>query len=190
MDAELIEKLKQLEDRDQAIEVFDEGRKAFWAELEPVLNRIKEVNKEMAVDLLSSLVEFLSDSLSDAIKHITSDQKTSMNIEQKLLTNTLNDVRENNLAEIIEKMKHSEDRDHSIKFLDESCKFYWIDLEFAINCLKVTNKEMAIDLLSAQVEFLNDSLAFITRYLTRNATTPVTAEQGLLLGSLNYTIKD
>lgn len=189
MDAELIEKLKQLEDRDQAIEVFDEGRKAFWGELEPVLNRLKEVNKEMTVDLLSSLVEFLSDSLSYAIKHITSDQ-TSMNIEEKLLTNTLNCVRENKLAEIIEKMKQSEDHNHAIKFFEESCKFYWIDLEFAINCLKITNKEMAIDLLSAQVEFLNDSLAYITRYLTRNATTPVTAEQGLLIGSLNYTIKD
>ncbi len=93
-------------------------------------------------------------------------------------------------AELIEKLKQLEDRDKAIEIFDEGRKVLWAELEPVLNKLKIINKEMTIDLLSSQVEFLNDSLAFATRYLTRDSTAPVSAEQGLLLGSLNYTIKD
>lgn len=93
-------------------------------------------------------------------------------------------------AETIQKLKESEDRDKVIEIFDEGRKVFWAELEPVINKLKIVNKEMAIELLQTHLEFLNDSLALATKYLTRHSTHPITAEQGLLLGSLNYTIRD
>ena len=92
-------------------------------------------------------------------------------------------------ADLINNLKNLDDRDKVIEVFDEARKVYLAELEPVLNKLKIVNKEMAIEMLVTQVELLNDSLAFATKFLTRDSTHPITAEQGLLLGSLNYTLK-
>lgn len=93
-------------------------------------------------------------------------------------------------SELITNLRNIEDRDKAAEILNEGRKVLFAELDPVIGKLIIVNKEMAIELLEEHVQFLNDSLALVTRYLTRESKCPVTAEQGLLIASLNHCIKD
>ena len=91
--------------------------------------------------------------------------------------------------ELIEQIKGMGDKDKTIELFDEGVKVYLSELDPIINRLKYINKDMCIDLLQSHLEFLNDTLALGTKYLTRSSRNPITAEQGLLIASLNSTLE-
>jgi hypothetical protein len=92
--------------------------------------------------------------------------------------------------QLIKEIKESGDKDKIIKLFDEGVKTYLAELEPIINKLKYVNKDMCIDLLESHLEYLNEMLTLSVNYLTRNSKSPITAEQGLLIASLNSSVKD
>jgi len=82
------------------------------------------------------------------------------------------------------------DKDKVIELFEEARNILIAELDPLIAKLRRVNKEYCIDLLQSHIEFLNDSLALCTNYLTRKSTCPITAEQGLLIANLNATVKD
>lgn len=92
-------------------------------------------------------------------------------------------------SDLITKIKNNEDKNKVIELLQEGCTTVEFELFVLVSKLKVINKEMTIDILECYLEFLNDSLSLATEYMTRKSTTTITAEQGLLIASLNSTAK-
>jgi hypothetical protein len=92
-------------------------------------------------------------------------------------------------AQLIKEIKECGDKDKIIELFDEGVKTYLFELEPIVNKLKFVNKDMCIDVLESHLDFLNEVLALTTKYLTRNSTHPITAEQGLLFASLNSSVK-
>ncbi len=93
-------------------------------------------------------------------------------------------------SQLIKEIKETGDKDKIIELFDEGVKIYLSELEPMIMKLKYVNKDMCIDLLESQLEFYNDLFALTTKYFTRNSTQPISPEQGLLIASLNSSVKD
>lgn len=87
--------------------------------------------------------------------------------------------------ELINGIKDIGDKDKTIELLQEGVNILLSEIDPLILKLKRVNKDCCIDILQSQAEFLTDIFAFATKILTKNSTTPVTAEQGLLIVSLN-----
>jgi len=81
-------------------------------------------------------------------------------------------------------------QDYVIELFEEGRNVLIAEMDPLIAKLKRINKEYCIDLLQTQIEFLNDSLAMTTNYLTKKSKHPITAEQGCLIANLNATVKD
>lgn len=89
MDSELISQLRNIEDRDKAINILNEGRKVLLAELDPVIGKLMVVNKEMAIDILEEHVNYLNDSLALITSYLIRDSREPVTAEQGLLLASL-----------------------------------------------------------------------------------------------------
>jgi hypothetical protein len=84
----------------------------------------------------------------------------------------------------------TKNQDYVIELFEEGRNILIAEIDPLITKLKRVNKEYCIDLLESHIEFLNDSLALATNYLTKNSKCPITAEQGALIANLNSTVRD
>lgn len=96
MDSETINAIRQTaestNDKDSAIELYINGQNSLLAELDPLILRLKRVNKDFCMDLLESHIEYLTDMLALTTKFLTKNSTASITPEQGLLIASLNSI--------------------------------------------------------------------------------------------------
>ncbi len=90
MDERLIEEIKQIEDRDKVIELLQEAKDAINSELSVVYDKIKEVNKELAISILEEQILANNCLLSVVTEHLVEKYKLgNVHIDQLQFINSL-----------------------------------------------------------------------------------------------------
>jgi len=96
MDQDTIDQVRQTgketNNPEYVFEIFQEGTKTLRAEIEPLLNKLKIVNIEFAIDILEEELVFLSDILALATKHLTAKSRMPISPEQALIIARLNGI--------------------------------------------------------------------------------------------------
>jgi hypothetical protein len=93
MDSEIIKQIRDVAEssgnKDYAIELFQEGINSLTQEIYPVINRLKEVNKDFCMDLQESQILYLHDLLALSTRYLTRNSKEAITPEQGLIIGRL-----------------------------------------------------------------------------------------------------
>jgi hypothetical protein len=93
MDENIINDIKQIEDRDKVIELFEEANKAIDDEFHLVYEKLKTINKEMAIAVLEEQIFYKNCILAMITDHLVNKYEIpKIDIEQFQFINKLLDT--------------------------------------------------------------------------------------------------
>jgi hypothetical protein len=96
MDSETLDKIietgKETNNKDYVIELFIEGQNTLLAELDPLINKLKRVDKDYCIDILRTHIEFLTDAIGLATSHLTKESTQPISPDQALLFASFNKI--------------------------------------------------------------------------------------------------
>jgi len=90
MDRELLKNMRECGQDDRTIEIIEEGIETLRYELKPIIQKLKLVDKQFAIDMLEEYILLLNDLTALCMKHITDHSKKSISPDQALLFAALN----------------------------------------------------------------------------------------------------
>lgn len=90
MDRELLGQLRECGNNERTIEIIEEGIYAMQYELKPIIQKLKEVDKEYAINMLEEYILLMNDLTALCIAHLTKDSKEPITSDQAILIGSLN----------------------------------------------------------------------------------------------------
>ncbi len=98
MDRELLDQLRQCGNDERTIEIIEEGISTIQYELRPLFQKLKQVDKQYAINMLEEYILLLNDLTALCVTHMTKKSTTAITCDQALLigslTGTLNTSQE------------------------------------------------------------------------------------------------
>lgn len=92
MDEQIINDIKQIEDRDKVIELLEEAKAAVVDELQVVFDKLKTVNKELCIAVLEEEILCFNCLLATVTEHLVTKYKLeNVDIDQLQFINKLVD---------------------------------------------------------------------------------------------------